>query len=102
MNVLVYYICTRYAPQHPVIYATIRETLTNLAERKATELYDIAFWSYYNAWRQGPYNQSYMPGWRAEDMGGRVLFQDDEAKQAMVKENGHWPASKQIWHDECL
>lgn len=90
-----------YTPHHPVLYAAIRETLSNLAERKATTVYDVSFWSYYNAWRGGPYNQSYMPGW-GEEMGGRVLFQDNDAKGAMVEDNGHWQKAKQIWHDDCL
>mmetsp|Transcript_21798 Transcript_21798/g.46034 ORF Transcript_21798/g.46034 Transcript_21798/m.46034 type:complete len:390 (-) Transcript_21798:243-1412(-) len=90
-----------YAPFHPVLYAAIRETLSNLAARTATTVYDVSFWSYYNAWRNGPYNQSYMPGWR-EEMGGRVKFQDDAAKQTMVEDNGHWQKAKQIWNDVCL
>jgi len=90
-----------YTPYHPVIYAAVRETLTNLAERKATTVYDVSFWSYYNAWRNGPYNQSYMPGW-GEEMGGRVSFQDNDAKDAMVVENGHWQKAKQIWHPVCV
>jgi len=90
-----------YAPHHPVIYAAIRETLTNLAERKAKTVYDVSFWSYYNAWRNGPYNQSYMPGW-GEEMGGRVSFQDNDAKDSMVVDNGHWQKAKQIWHSVCV
>eukprot|EP00571_Detonula_confervacea_P005760 CAMPEP_0172325168 /NCGR_PEP_ID=MMETSP1058-20130122/53289_1 /TAXON_ID=83371 /ORGANISM="Detonula confervacea, Strain CCMP 353" /LENGTH=356 /DNA_ID=CAMNT_0013041639 /DNA_START=56 /DNA_END=1126 /DNA_ORIENTATION=+ len=90
-----------YAPKHPVLYASIRETLSNLAERKATHVYDISFWSYYNGWRQGPYNQSYMPGW-GDRFGGRVLFQDDEAKDLMVEGNTHWQKQKQMWYPECM
>ena len=84
-----------------MIYAAIRETLRNLAERKATHVYDISFWSYYNAWRQGPYNQSYMPQW-GEMMGGRVLFQDDEVKNEMKNNNEYWQEQKIIWHEDCL
>lgn len=93
----------RYAPRHPVIRAAVRETLANLAERTATHVYDISFWSYYNAWRNGPYNQSYMPGW-GEGFGGRVQFQDNDAKGAMVgdKNADHWPQQKQMWHSECM
>lgn len=92
-----------YAPQHPVIYSAIRETLSNLAERKAAHVYDIAFRAYYNAWRNGPYNQSYMPRW-GEMFGGRVLFMDDGAKAEMVADKGGlgWNKEKQIWYDECL
>lgn len=42
-----------YTPRHPVIEAAARETLTNLANRNATHVYDISFWSYYNAWTKG-------------------------------------------------
>lgn len=90
-----------YTPQHPVLYSAIRQTLGNLAERKATHVYDVSFWSYYHAWRNGPYNQSYMPEW-GEAMGGRVLFFDEAAKESMVKDNGHWQKAKKIWHDRCL
>ncbi|KAL7518370.1 hypothetical protein ACHAWF_000187, partial [Thalassiosira exigua] len=64
-----------YAPFPPVIRSAIVETLTNLARRDAGHVYGISFWSYYRAWRNGPYNQSYVPGW-GEAMGGRVKFQD--------------------------
>lgn len=90
-----------YAPRHRVIYDAITETITNLAARTADNVYDISFWSYYHAWRNGPYNQSYMPGW-IEEMGGRVRFQDDKAKDDMVSDNGHWQKAKQMWYDECL
>ena len=90
-----------YAPRHRVLYDSIRETLTNLAERTATNVYDISFWSYYHAWRSGPYNQSYMPGW-GEEMGGRVKFQDDDAKDVMVEGDTHWQKQKQMWHPECM
>lgn len=86
-----------------MIYSAIRETLSNLAERKAAHVYAIAFRAYYNAWRNGPYNQSYMPRW-GEMFGGRVLFMDDGAKAEMVADKGGlgWNKEKQIWYDECL
>eukprot|EP00581_Thalassiosira_minuscula_P003844 CAMPEP_0183744746 /NCGR_PEP_ID=MMETSP0737-20130205/65886_1 /TAXON_ID=385413 /ORGANISM="Thalassiosira miniscula, Strain CCMP1093" /LENGTH=330 /DNA_ID=CAMNT_0025980397 /DNA_START=178 /DNA_END=1170 /DNA_ORIENTATION=+ len=70
-----------YEPYHRVIHDAIAETLTNLANRQANNVYDVSFWSYYHAWRNGPYNQSYMPGW-GEEMGGRVSFQDNTVKQS--------------------
>ena len=84
-----------------MLYAAIKETLGNLAERKARHVYDISFWSYYNAWRNGPYNQSYMPGW-GESFGGRVTFQNDDAKDVMVEGDTHWQKAKRIWREECL
>lgn len=90
-----------YAPHHPVLYSAIRETLSNLAERTAKHVYDISFWSYYHAWSSGPYNQSYMPGWR-EEMGGRVKFQDDAVKAGMKEDNEYWQLAKSMWHDDCL
>ncbi|EED86850.1 predicted protein [Thalassiosira pseudonana CCMP1335] len=90
-----------YTPRHPVIYAAINETLNNLAIRTASHVYDISFWCYYHAWRNGPYNQSYMPNW-GEAMGGRVVFSDEEAKDAMVEDNGHWPNARSIWKSECM
>ena len=99
-----------YAPKHPVLYAAIKETLGNIADRTATNVYDIAFWAYYNGWRNGPYNQSYMPGW-GDGFGGRVTFQDNNVKAVMVegKQIGnaivdggeHWVVQKQIWRSEC-
>ena len=83
------------------MYDSIRETLTNLANRQATHVYDVSFWAFYHGWRNGPYNQSYMPGW-GEEMGGRVKFYDPEAKEDMTEENGSWGKAKQIWHDECI
>jgi len=44
---------TSYTPRHPVIEAAARETLTNLANRNARNVYDISFWSYFNAWTKG-------------------------------------------------
>ena len=93
--------CIRYAPKHPVPQAAIIETLTNLAQRTAKHVYDISFWSYYNAWRNSPYNQSYTPGW-GEAFGGRIRFQDNDVKDVMVEGEMHWVKQKQIWHSECL
>lgn len=90
-----------YAPKHPVLYRSIKETLSNLANRKAVHVYDISFWSYYNAWRNSPYNQSYMPGW-GEAFGGRIHFQNNDVKDVMVENATHWQVQKQIWHPECL
>ena len=92
----------RYAPKHPVIESAIRETLVNLAERTAEHVYDVSFWSYYHAWRHGPYNNSYMPGW-GDNFGGRVSFQDNDVKDIMVEGGSeHWPKAKEIWHPECM
>jgi len=91
----------RYAPKHPVLHAAIVETLSNLAQRTAKHVYDISFWSYYNAWRNSPYNQSYTPGW-GEAFGGRIRFQDNDVKDVMVEGEMHWVKQKQIWHSECL
>ena len=61
----------------------------------------ISFWSYYNAWRNSPYNQSYTPGW-GEAFGGRIRFQDNDVKDVMVEGEMHWVKQKQIWHSKCL
>lgn len=95
------YLISSYAPKHPVLYRSIKETLSNLANRKAVHVYDISFWSYYNAWRNSPYNQSYMPGW-GEAFGGRIHFQNNDVKDVMVENATHWQVQKQIWHPECL
>jgi hypothetical protein len=91
-----------YSPQHYVMREAIFETLGNLALREATHVYDVSFHAFYHAWRNGPYNQSYMPGWE-DHMGGRVRFFDPAAKEAMIRDAGHWPKNTgaTIWQPGC-
>jgi hypothetical protein len=93
-----------YTPFHRVIHDAIEETIRNLAKREASHVYDVAFWAYYNSWTKGPYNSSYMPGWKPA-FGDRVKFMDVDAKNLMVAKGGHWQSAKKaedIWKQECL
>jgi len=93
-----------YSPNHPLIRTAIETTLGNLARREADHVYGVSFTAFIDAWKEGPFNSSYMPRW-GDFMGGRVSFSNKDAKDAMMAENGHWTESKgreAIWEASCI
>lgn len=89
-----------YSPRHPVMRASIIRVLENLWQRTAAHVYEIGYNAFQEAWVNGQYNQSHMPGWGPK-MGGRVVFQQLEAKVAMESNGKHWRVEKDIWRKEC-